>query len=92
THATQEDLLDLVKPLAQLRAALGYYNDPGGRKRGGTNWTREDFLYELPRARQKLRAMKHRTPTATELADEMGISDSTFYRYKRNWLPSNTSW
>jgi hypothetical protein len=91
THATEQDLLDLVKPLVRLRESLGYHNDPGGRKQGGRNWTKEDFLDELPRARQKLRVMKGRKPTITELADEMGMSDSTFYRYKRDWLSSGSS-
>lgn len=91
THATEKDLLDLVKPLNQLRAMLGYHNEPGGRKHGGTNWTREEFLDEYPRARQKLRVMKRRRPTVTELADEMGMSDATLYRYKRNWQSSDPS-
>jgi hypothetical protein len=58
----------------------------GGRPLGGTTWTKEEFLFELPRARQKLRTRNGRKPTGSEIAAEMGISSPTFYRYKRQCL------
>jgi hypothetical protein len=58
----------------------------GGRPLGGTTWTREEFLGEMPRARQKLRAKHGRKPSDGEIAAEMGISEPTYGRYKRRWV------
>jgi hypothetical protein len=58
---------------------------PGGRRRGSTTWTREEFRDEVPRVRQKLRVRFGRKPTDREIAAEMGISKPSFDRYKRNF-------
>jgi hypothetical protein len=57
-----------------------------GKPTGTTNWTREDFLYELPRTRQKLRMRYGRKPFDNEIAAEMGISAPTYGRYKKRFL------
>jgi hypothetical protein len=61
-----------------------------GKPKGTTTWTREDFLDELPRTRQKLRMRHGRKPFDNEIAAEMGISAPTFGRYKKRFLPNRS--
>jgi hypothetical protein len=70
----------LVRGRRFWRATIG-----SGRSVGTTSWTREDFLDELPRARQKLRVRHGRKPRNTELAAELGVSPATFHRYTKRW-------
>ena len=76
--------------LARLARGFALYSEAAElnarRPSGVTNWSKEEFLFELPRARQKLRTRNGRKPTGVEIATEMGISSPTFYRYKRQYL------
>jgi hypothetical protein len=80
------DLPHLMKG-AELYLALRQ----DGRPRGGTNWTEADFRDELPRARAKLKRRHGRMPLDGELAADMGISSSTFGRYKREWITKRSN-
>ena len=86
THATAEDLRLLASTLASVQRRLRYEKQAGGRPRGGTLWTQEEFLEELPRAAAKVEKRVGRKPFDTELAAEMGLSEATFGRYKKRSL------
>ena len=86
THATAEDLRLLASTLASVQRRLRYEKQAGGRPRGGTLWTREAFLEELPLATAKVEKRTGRKPFDTELAVEMGMSEATFSRYKKRFL------
>jgi len=58
----------------------------GGRPPGGTTWTKEEFLDELPRAKAAVEKRTGRKPTDSELAAEIGVSTPTFRRYKKTFL------
>jgi hypothetical protein len=86
THATAEDLRLLASTLASVQRRLRYQKRAGGRPRGGTLWTREAFLEEFPLAAAKVEKRTGRKPFDTELAAEMGLSEATFGRYKKQFL------
>jgi hypothetical protein len=76
--------------LARLARGFALYSEAAElharRPPGVRTWSKEDFLFELPRVRQKLRTRNGRKPTDLEIATDMGISSATFYRYKRQFL------
>jgi hypothetical protein len=86
THATAEDLRLLASTLASVQRRLRYQKRAGGRPRGGTLWPREAFLEEIPLAAAKVEKRTGRKPFDTELAVEMGVSEATFGRYKKQFL------
>ena len=57
-----------------------------GRRPNVTLLSREEFLERLSRAKAAFADRHGRNPYDTELAYEIGISKSTFSRYKKKWL------
>lgn len=86
TYATTEDLQAIGPALREMQRRLLYHHQGGGRPRDATNWTKEEFLEDLPRARAAFEDRHLRKPTCTELAVEMGIPKPTFDRYRERWL------
>jgi hypothetical protein len=77
--------------LSNLMRGVELYTElrsSGGRPLGGTTWTKEEFLEELPRAKAAVEKRTGKKPTDSELAVEMGVSSATFGRYKKNFLTS----
>jgi hypothetical protein len=76
--------------LARLMRGFALYSEKARlharRPLGVTNWSKEEFLDHLPRARAEFEARTLRKPFDSELAAEMGMSKSTFGRYKKRFL------
>jgi hypothetical protein len=76
--------------LARLQRGFALYSEAARlharRPADRTSWSKEEFLDRLPRARAEFEARTLRKPFDTELAIEMGMSKSTFGRYKKRFL------
>jgi len=75
--------------LSRLMRGVELYSElraSGGRPPGGTTWTKEEFLAELPRAKAAVEKRIGRKPTDVDLATEIGVSTPTFRRYKKAFL------
>ncbi len=75
--------------LSRLMRGVELYTElraSGGRPPGGTTWTKEEFLDELPRAKATVEKRTGRKATDSELAAAIGVSTATFRRYKKTFL------
>jgi hypothetical protein len=73
----------------RLMAALGAFRKwrtIQGRPRNVTTFTRKEFLERHARAKADWEDRFGRVPYDTELATALGVSESTYKRYKKRWL------
>jgi hypothetical protein len=57
-----------------------------GRPPSVTTLTRDEFLERLSRAKAEFADRHGRNPYDTELVPALGLSESTFKRYKKRWI------
>jgi hypothetical protein len=77
------DLAKLMRGRRFLRETVTRRGSPPGPRL----YTPDEFRYEVPRVRQRLRTKNGRKPFDNEVAAEMGMSTPTFQRYKKEFLP-----
>lgn len=74
--------------VAQRLRRLGPGATKVGRRQGTTTWPREEYRAAYRAASAALWAGNRRPPTDLELANEIGVSKATLYRYRgQGWEP-----